>query len=405
MGDSEKHDRAQEVTGVVLLNMGGPDSLEAVEPFLFNLFNDNDIIPLPLGGLVIQRRLAKLISSRRARFVRDYYSKIGGKSPLAKITAKQALLLERRLEAAHHPERRFRCYVAMRYWHPFTDAALARMRDDGVTRVVALTLYPHYTTATTESSLHELRRQLAGPASRLGGLAGAELLEIDRWFDEPHYLDALARRVAFSLRKFPSAATGATGASDASGAGDHRSRVMLLFSAHGLPVSFIAKGDPYVEHLHVTIAGVLSRLARDHGTVYDWRLSYQSRAGRARWLEPSTEDALKRLAAEGRRDVLVIPVAFVSDHIETLYEIDMLFGDEARALGLNFRRVPALNLDRGFVEALATLVERKLGLTTPAAVGATTPAGAAIAAPHNEPAVSSTGTGSGSAGTTEVRRA
>ena len=333
-----------EKIGVVLLNMGGPDSLDAVEPFLFNLFRVNDIITLPAGGLLLQRPLARLISSRRARFVRDYYAKIGGKSPLAKITATQALLLERRLNAAHPG--RFRCYVAMRYWHPFADAALARMRADGINRIVALTLYPHYTTATTESSLHELRSKLAGPAGPLGALCGTEMLEIDRWYDEPRYLDAMAGRVAFGLRKFPEA---------------DRAGVMLLFSAHGLPVSFIAKGDPYVDHLHVTIAGVLARLSRDHGRVYDWRLSFQSRAGRARWLEPSTDDALKQLAAEGRRDVLAIPVSFVSDHVETLYEIDMLFGGEARALGLRFRRAPSLNLDGAMIEALADLVQRKLG--------------------------------------------
>jgi len=350
-------------TGVVLLNMGGPDSLDAVEPFLFNLFNDNDIIPLPLGGFLFQRPLARLISSRRARFVRDYYRRIGGKSPLAKITDKQALLLERRLEASHPGQ--FRCYVAMRYWHPFTDAAITRMRDDGITRVLALTLYPHYNTATTESSLRELRGQLAGSAQELGSLAGADVLEVDRFFDDPVYLDALARRVRFGLRKFAVA---------------DRRHVTLLFSAHGLPISFIIKGDPYVDHLYNTIAGVTARLAITDKHVYDWRLAFQSRAGPTRWLDPSTEDMLKRLAKEGRRDVLVVPISFVSDHIETLYEIDMLFGDEARALGLNFHRAPSLNLEPLFIEALAGLVERRAGLAA-AASASVIPAGALAPAP------------------------
>lgn len=388
MGAAEKNGRAEERIGVLLLNMGGPDSLEAVEPFLFNLFNDNDIIPLPAGGLLLQRPLAKMISSRRARFVRGYYEKIGRKSPLGKITDKQALLLERRLRAAHPDGPDFRCYVAMRYWHPFTDEALERMAKDGVTRLVALTLYPHYTTATTESSLHELRRALCGPPEALGRMAGVDVLEIDRWCDEPAYLDALAGRVAFGLRKFPEAV---------------RPGVMLLFSAHGLPVTFIAKGDPYVDHLHTTIAGVVARLARDAGTLHDWRLSFQSRAGPTRWLEPSTEDALKRLAAEGRREVLAIPISFVSDHIETLYEIDMLFGDEARALGLDFRRAPSLNLDGRFIEALARLVVRRLEL--PALEGDEAPGATVLGASARPAAGKATATSVGAATATEGRAA
>ena len=360
-------ERRRDVTGVVLLNMGGPDSLDAVEPFLFNLFNDNDIITLPLGGLLFQRPLARLISSRRSRFVRDYYKKIGGRSPLARITALQARLLEDRLnrgpKQGDHNGRKnvpasdrengrqrdsapaFRCYVAMRYWHPFTAEAIAKMQGDGVRRIVALTLYPHYTTATTESSLRELRRALCGPAQRVGDLAAAEVIEIDRFFDDPTYLDALARRVRFGLHKFPAAT---------------RSRVTILFSAHGLPVSFIAKGDPYVDHLHTTITGVIARLALTEGRLFDWRLSFQSRAGPSRWLEPSTEQALATLAAEGRREVLAVPISFVSDHVETLYEIDMLFGDEAKRLGLTMRRAPTLNGEPLFTEALAGLIERRL---------------------------------------------
>ena len=343
-------------TAVVLLNMGGPDSLDAVEPFLFNLFNDNDIITLPLGGFLLQRPLAKMISSRRSRHVRDYYKRIGGRSPLAKITGLQARLLEARLNKGHTGTagaRPYRCYVAMRYWHPFTAEALAKMQGDGVRRIVALTLYPHYTTATTESSLRELRRALCGSADRVGDLAAAEVIEIDRFFDDPVYIDALTRRVRFGLRRFPV---------------ESRGRVTLLFSAHGLPVSFIAKGDPYVDHLHTTITGIVARLALSEGRLIDWRLSFQSRAGPTRWLEPSTEEALAALAAEGRREVLAVPISFVSDHIETLYEIDMLFGDEAKRLGLDMRRAPALNGEPLFTEALAGLVERRLAKAAPVAM-------------------------------------
>jgi ferrochelatase len=330
-------------TGVVLMNMGGPDSLEAVEPFLFNLFNDNDIIPLPLGGLVLgQRLLARRISSSRSRFVRGYYERIGGRSPLAEITYGQAAALEQRLNERAVPDARFRCYVAMRYWHPFTDEALARAREDGVDRLVALSLYPHYTTATTGSSLNELRRKLAGAPPGLGAI---DVLEIDRFYDDPVYLDALAEQVEAGLALFDAPA---------------RDAATILFSAHGLPVSFVRKGDPYVEHLHTTIAGVVARRAATSGRVPEWRLSFQSRAGKARWLEPDTEHALAELKREGRRDVLVVPISFVSDHIETLYEIDLLFGETAAKLGLNMKRSPSLNTAPRFIEALAGLVERRL---------------------------------------------
>ena len=332
-----------DLTGVVLLNMGGPDSLAAVEPFLFNLFNDNDIIPLPLGGLVIgQRLLARRISSRRAEFVRGYYQRIGGRSPIAEITRAQADALEKRLNTSGSANgARFRCYVAMRYWHPFAGEALAAMQKDGVCRVVALTLYPHYTTATTGSSLCDLRRCIAGKPP---GLGAAPVIEIDRFFDEPLYLDALAEQIETGLGEFPAAA---------------RPGVTVLYSAHGLPRSFIKKGDPYVDNLYVTIAGVNARLAAKSGRVQPWRLSFQSRVGKG-WLEPGTEEMLAELAREERRDVLAVPISFVSDHVETLYEIDLLFGEVAEKLGVRMKRAPSLNTAPKFIEALAAMVERRL---------------------------------------------
>lgn len=320
---------------VLLLNMGGPDSLESVEPFLFNLFRDRDLIPLPLGFLW-QRLFARLVSRARARTVREYYRLIGGKSPLAEITAAQAAALQRKLNEKRPGQ--FTCHIAMRYTPPFTTDALSQARSAGARSVVALSLYPHYTTATTGSSLWELRRQLAGPPPSLGAIG---LIEIDRWPDYGPYLDALATQVSRGLEQFPAEA---------------RAGVELLFSAHGLPEYFIRKGDPYVKDLHATIAGVLQRL----GGQRPWRLSFQSRAGRARWLEPSTDETLRLLATTGRRDVLVIPISFVSDHIETLYEIDILFGEEAKRVGLNFKRAPSLNAEPLFIDALARLVEAKL---------------------------------------------
>jgi ferrochelatase len=334
-------------TAVILLNMGGPDSLESVEPFLFNLFRDHDLIPLPLGFLW-QRRFARMVSRSRSKVVRKYYEQIGGRSPLGEITQSQAQLLAQRLNRTG--DGRFTCHVAMRYTPPFTEAALAAAVKSDVQTVVGLSLYPHYTTATTGSSLWELRRALAGKGPSLGAV---DLLEIDRWPEHPLYLDALAQQVTRGLEQFPA---------------ERRSGVELLFSAHGLPESFIRKGDPYVRDLELTIAGVLMRL----GGQRPWRLSFQSRAGKARWLEPSTDEVLRLLARTGRKDVLAIPISFVSDHIETLYEIDILFGDEARALGLNFHRAPSLNSEPLFIEALAQLVEARLAQArAPEKVGAT----------------------------------
>lgn len=329
--------------GVLLLNMGGPDSLDAVEPFLFNLFNDNDIFPLPLRGFLLQWPLARLVAWRRSRVVRGYYEKIGKKSPLGKITRLQARLLEQRLNRDLPPGSppAFRTYVAMRYWHPFTDEALHAMQRDGVRRIVALSLYPHYTSATTGSSLGELKRRL----KNFPALEALPLLSIDHYADEPAYIDAVTRRVRHTLHKLPEGT---------------RRDATILFSAHGLPLYFLGKGDPYVQHLYTTITGVVARLTASEGYIPRWSLSFQSRAGPARWLEPSTEDELKRLAAAGHRDIVAVPIAFVSDHIETLYEIDMLFGDEARALGLRMRRAAALNGEPLFTEALAHLVERRL---------------------------------------------
>ncbi len=321
---------------VVLLNMGGPDSLEGVQPFLFNLFRDNDLIPLPLGWLW-QRRFAKMVSKARAKVVTDYYRQIGGKSPIGEITKGQAEALEARLNQKSPGA--FKCFVAMRYSAPFTDEAIRAVAAAGARTVLALSLYPHYTTATTGSSLWEMRKQLAGKPPAAGAV---DYIEIPEWPDDPGYLDALAEQVKLGLEQF----------SD-----EKRAGVELLFSAHGLPEYFIRKRhEPYVAHLERTIAGVLTRLPGQH----PWRLCFQSRAGKSRWLEPSTEDALKLLAKTGRKEVLCIPLSFVSDHIETLYEIDILFGDEARALGLDFKRSPSLNTSPRFIEALAGLVERRI---------------------------------------------
>lgn len=308
-------------TAVLLLQMGGPDSLDAVEPFLFNLFSDRDI--MRIGPAFLQPLIARFIAKRRAPKSAGFYEKIGGRSPIRELTELQA----RALEGLLGPE--FRCFMAMRYWRPSTVEALAAVKREGITNIIALSLYPHYSRATTGSSISELKRVLA--------LAGAEfqVSYIDRFYDHPLYIEALAARIEEGLAGFAD-----------------RDDAHLLFSIHSLPQSMIDAGDPYLDHILETVRLVMERFEG-----MDCHLSFQSRAGPVKWLEPSTEEMLKRLAEAGCEDLLVVPLSFVSDHIETLYEIDIQYAEEARELGIgNFRRAPSLNDSPLFIKCLAELV-------------------------------------------------
>ncbi|KAF0220835.1 MAG: hypothetical protein FD174_832 [Geobacteraceae bacterium] len=313
-------------TAVLLLQMGGPDSLDAVEPFLFNLFSDRDIIKI--GPAFLQPLIARFISKRRAPKVEAYYGLIGGKSPIRELTESQAKALEEKLGSD------FRCFVAMRYWKPSTIEALAAIKKEGIFRIVALSLYPHYSRATTGSSVNELKRVLAEAGIQF------EVSYLDRFYDHPLYIAALAEKIGEGLEQF-----------------HPLSQVEILFSAHSLPQSFIDQGDPYLSHIEETVRLVMERF----GNVTH-HLAFQSRAGPVKWLEPSTEDMLKQLAAQGCKNLLVVPLSFVSDHIETLYEIDIQYSAEAWKLGYaNFRRSPSLNSSPTFIECLADLV-RKTGI-------------------------------------------
>jgi len=330
--------------GVLLFNLGGPDDLASVEPFLVNLFSDREIIELPLGA-VTQPLFARVVAKLRAPSVRRYYGLIGGGSPQLRITRAQAAALERRLNAgAGAPSgteggHRFRVFIAMRYWRPSTEDALEAMREAGVGRAVTLTLFPQWSKATTGSSRNELRRALALPRWREHPF---ELSHIDRYADDPLYLDALAWTVRRALDEFPAGA---------------RDRVVILFSAHGLPQRFVDAGDPYVGEIEATRRGLLERLALPNRQI----LGYQSRTGPVKWIGPGTDERIVELGKEGVKDLLVVPLSFVSDHIETLYEVDILFRDLARKSGIvNYVRPRALNDDPRFIEALARLVERKL---------------------------------------------
>jgi ferrochelatase len=321
-----------EKIGVVLFQLGGPDSLESVEPFLYNLFRDPDIIDLPLAFL-FRRPLARLISTRRAPKVQEYYKRIGGKSPIRAITDQQA----RALTEALRPEVDARVMVAMRYWHPFTAEAVETLARENVKRIVLLPLYPQYSIATTGSSLHEWQRVIA---KRNVNHLRVDLVE--EYCDHPMYISAIADLIRQTLAKVPV---------------DSRSRVHLVFSAHGTPVKLVKRGDPYQQHVIRTYEAVLNEgnFGLEHS------LCYQSKVGPEKWLEPSLDGTIERLAREGVSHVVVVPIAFVSDHVETLWEINIETREEAAALGIGyFDMTPALNTHPLFIRALADLVLKRI---------------------------------------------
>ncbi|MGA7104557.1 MAG: ferrochelatase [Candidatus Deferrimicrobiaceae bacterium] len=313
------------LTGVVLLNMGGPDSLSAIRPFLARLFSDRELIRLPLAP-VTQPLFAWIVSGLRARHVRKYYKEIGGGSPIAELTDRQRAALE---ETLGETGGNFRVYVGMRYWHPLAKHAVLEMKEDGVARAIALPLYPQYCAATTGSSLSDLRRWMRW--------AGADfpLTEIRSWPDHPGYIAALCAKIEETLEGTPGT-----------------EETHLLFSAHGVPKSFIDGGDPYQVEVEKTVAAVRERFpAISHS------ISYQSRLGRTVWLKPDTVEEVARLGWEGVKRLVVVPVSFVSDHIETLHELDIRLRETAREAGIvTFRRVPAFNDSPAFIGALKEIV-------------------------------------------------
>ncbi|HSA93851.1 MAG TPA: ferrochelatase [Terriglobales bacterium] len=310
--------------GVVLFQLGGPDSPEAIEPFLFNLFCDPDIIDFPFARLG-RRPLAKLISTTRARKVAHHYASIGGCSPIRRNTERQARALEARLNDGGLAAR---CVVAMRYWHPFTAEAIQELDAFGCDEIVLLPLYPQYSSTTTGSSLNEWNRRFHRN--------GAPVHVIREFYTHGQYLDALAEKIEATLAQFPSP-----------------EEAELVFSAHSVPLSVIAKGDPYQRHIEDTVRRVMAL----GGWRNRHRLCYQSKVGASRWLQPSLRATVRELGAAGAEQVCVVPISFVSDHVETLGEIDHEARELAGSLGIReFRMTPGLNDSPRFIAALAGLV-------------------------------------------------
>jgi len=317
-----------EKTAVLLLQMGGPDSLDAIEPFLYNLFSDRDIIRI--GPAFLQPLVARFISRRRSKKVAEYYKQIGGRSPIRELTEQQAAQLEKALGSG------YRCFVAMRYWKPSTEETLNAIRSEGISKIIVLPLYPHYSRATSGSSLNELHRCINQTGINFS------LQYIRHFFDHPLYIKALTDKIKTGLDSFA-----------------ERNSLQILFSAHGLPQSFIDSGDPYLEHIQATVRLVMQGF---EGVTH--HLAFQSRAGPVKWLEPSTEDAIKELAFSGCKQLLIVPLSFVSDHIETLYEIDIQYRQEAQNLGItDFKRIESLNSSPQFIDCLTDMVRLQISQT------------------------------------------
>ena len=332
--------------GIVLFQLGGPDSLEAVEPFLLNLFLDPDIIPLgPLG--ILRRPIAKLISSRRSIPVAGKYAEIGRRSPIGLLTERQRA----RLVAALSPYIDAVAVTAMRYWHPMSaEAADTLRRAAPLDDIVLLPLYPHFSYATTLSSLKEWRRVYGPPDG------GGKEHTVGQFYDHPLYIQAVTQRIGSVLRQFPDS-----------------SRIHLVFSAHGLPMSLVEKGDPYPGQIETTVRLVCELGARQYpGWPRTHLLCYQSRVGPAKWLQPPLTGTIERLGHEGVKEVLVVPISFVTEHIETLHEINIEARAEAKNVGIEiFRMMPAVGDLPLFIAALKDLVLLAVGMQeAPAAVAA-----------------------------------
>ncbi len=317
---------------VVLFNLGGPDCPEAIRPFLLNLFRDPAILRVPF---FIRPLLARIIAAARVKPATENYAILGGKSPLLELTLEQGAALERALSG---PDLEAKCFVAMRYWKPFSRQTAAALRDWGADEVFLLPLYPQFSTTTTGSSLADWRE-----AAAQAGLA-RPVTTLCCWFDDAAYVAATAAIVRRSLDEAIAAS---------------KVPVRILFSAHGLPEVIVEKGDPYQFQIESTVRSVVDRLAAElpQGQMPEWRVCYQSRATPQKWLDPSTEATIAEAAAD-KVAVLVVPIAFVSEHSETLVELDVEYRELAEKMGVpGYFRAPAQNSDPGFIAALAQAVQ------------------------------------------------
>ncbi len=323
---------------VVLFQLGGPDSLEAIEPFLYNLFSDPDIIDFPFSRFA-RSPLARLIAANRARKVQEHYDRIGGKSPILDNTLAQASALEKHLADRLD----VKVFVAMRYWHPLTQSVVRDLEKESFETIVLLPLYPQYSKTTTGSSLNEWTRHISTSSVSVRELT---VKVVKHFYTNPLYLDAMVEKVENSLKEF---------------AGSSK-ETHLVFSAHSVPLNVVQAGDPYQGQVETTVELVMSH----GGWSLPWTLCYQSKVGASRWLRPSLHETLKHLASVGVEQICVVPISFVSDHVETLNEINIEARKQAQSLGIpNFTMVAGLNDSPKFIAALADLVLNAIGAEIP----------------------------------------
>ncbi|CAG8645998.1 14358_t:CDS:2 [Ambispora leptoticha] len=320
-------------TGIVFMNLGGPATLDQVHDFLLRLFSDRDLIPLPF-----QKYSAPWIAKQRTPRIQEQYAKIGGGSPILSWTEKQGREMVKLLDRLSPESAPHKSYIAFRYAPPLTETTIVEMQKDGIERAIAFTQYPQYSCSTTGSSLNELWRKIL----ELDPKGTIKWSIIDRWPTHPGLIEAFAHRIEASLEKYPK---------------ETRHKTVILFSAHSLPMLVVNRGDTYTSEVAATVHGVMERLKFSN----PYRLVWQSKVGPRAWMGPRTNEAILGLGKQGHNDILLVPIAFTSDHIETLYELDLEYAEEAEKAGITgLRRAESLNDDPIFIQALAQIVKKHL---------------------------------------------
>lgn len=332
--------------------MGGPKNLDDVYQFLLNLFSDRDLMQLPF-----QSYASKFIATRRTPQIKEQYQAIGGGSPILSWTRKQGEAMEKLLdeispetgkhkvfiiafwvELTYQNLAPHKHYIAFRYVEPSTTTALEEMKKDKVERAIVFSQYPQYSCSTTGSSLNELHRGI----KELGMENDIKWSIIDRWPTHPGFIDATAKKIEAKLAEYTP---------------EERKDAVIMFSAHSLPMSVVNRGDPYPAEVASTVDHVMKKLKN----AFPYRLCWQSQVGPSAWLGPQTSDALKGFAKAGKKNLVVVPIAFTSDHIETLFELDQEYAEEAKEVGLTgWKRVDALNDDTTFTNAMAQIVKEHI---------------------------------------------
>ncbi len=310
---------------VILFNLGGPDKLESVEPFLFNLFNDPAIISIPS---IIRYPLAKIISKRRTPIAKDIYKEIGNRSPILELTQKQSESLENNLKKKGD----YKCFVVMRCWHPRASEVIKKVKEYNPEEIILLPLYPQYSASTSGSSINEWNDLCEKENYKV------KTKTICCYPTESNFIKSHANLIKKTVKNL------------------NNKNFKLLFSAHGLPESKIKKGDPYQWQIEKTVEGIISELINEN---FDFLISYQSRVGPLKWIGPSTDEAIIKYSRE-KKGIVIVPVAFVSEHSETLVELDIEYKKLAEKNGCSFyKRVPALGIEENFIKGLTELVLQK----------------------------------------------